>query len=155
MSEQKKHREKRWVIEQPATGHVLGTYRAEDIEGAVREMCKDAGYAPGSSWEQHAQDGTLVVLPVAAGSPDIPAGGDYWITYKHGTAHAHLMEPADKLALWLWYEQDPRDPAYGQRNLWIWWSNRTLPRIVYKWAAAGDVEAMARVRTEAGLPVIT
>jgi len=63
----------------------------------------------------------------------------------------------DELALALWKEQaelgicDADEPS--PELLGDWWSNRTLPREEYEAASRGDVAALVRVRTEAGLPV--
>jgi hypothetical protein len=62
----------------------------------------------------------------------------------------------DELALALWKEQAELgigDTEPSPELLPDWWANRTLPREEYEAASRGDVAALVRVRTEAGLPV--
>jgi len=68
---------------------------------------------------------------------------------------------ADDLAMELWEEQivrglgEPGECA-TREHLDDWWANRTIrEREVYDRAAAGDVSALAQVRTEAGLPILS
>jgi hypothetical protein len=63
---------------------------------------------------------------------------------------------SDELALAPWKEQAElgiRDTKPSPELLPDWWANRTLPLAEYEAASRGDVAALARVRTEAGLPV--
>jgi len=69
-----------------------------------------------------------------------------------------LSDPAREIALAIWQEQlelglgGPSEAA-GEDNLDLWLDNRTYDLRLLEEAAAGDVGALAAVRTEAGLPV--
>lgn len=65
----------------------------------------------------------------------------------------------DELALALWAEQiasglgDPGETA-NEPDLERWYQNRTYDLTLLDEAAAGDVSALAQVRTEAGLSIL-
>jgi len=68
-----------------------------------------------------------------------------------------LSDRAQDLALAIWQEQ--LDNGIGQpdematvEHLDEWVANRNYPASTLEQAAAGDIEALTQVRTEAGLP---
>lgn len=71
-----------------------------------------------------------------------------------------LDQPARDLALKLWQEQiasgigDAEEPA-DDTNLGEWLANRTYPLDKLLEAAHGHVDALAEVRSEAGLPTLS
>lgn len=69
----------------------------------------------------------------------------------------NVSEKAKKLALQIWYEQAMRgigDSSVDPQAIDDWIINRTYPLSVLERAATGDVQALAQVRTEAGLPLL-
>lgn len=71
-----------------------------------------------------------------------------------------LTQKAKNLALEIWKEQlaagvgEPGEVADPERiDEWVW--NRTYPHSLLEEAANGDVEAIAEVRNEAGLSILS